>query len=85
MLVDTVILPLFIGNEFFITDDPVIATPLGANDVRHGNRQTVSHRSTKHLSLNSLFLRSLGDQDGITPLVITHYFSLFNCNYITYS
>ena len=68
----TVVLPLFIGNEFFITDDPVIATPLGANDVRHSNRHTVSHCSSERLSLNSLFLRSLGDQDGIAPLVTTH-------------
>ena len=67
---------LFIGNEFFITDNPVIATPLGANDVRHGNSQTVSHRSSKRLSLNSLFLRSLGDQDGIAPLVINTLFFL---------
>ena len=70
-------LSLFIGNEFFITDDAaaaVITTPLRANDVRHDydDRKTVSHHSSKCLSLNSLFLQSLGDEDGIASMVIIH-------------
>jgi len=39
-----------------------------ANDVKVSKngekRKSVSCHSTKHLSLNSLFLRSLGDDDG---------------------
>lgn len=43
------------------------ASPLRANDVKRKNedsRKTVSCHSSKHLSLNSLFLQSLGDEDS---------------------
>lgn len=59
------------GNDFFIMDDTAMTTttanPLRANDVKRKNedsRKTVSCHSSKHLSLNSLFLQSLGDEDS---------------------
>ena len=70
-----------IGNEFFITDNSMITLPLRANDVKHDNnddnKKAVSQHSFKHLSLNSLFLQSLGDQDGIAPMVVIHLLAIY--------
>ena len=58
----------------------MVTLPLRANDVKHdnnNNKKAVSLHSSKRLSLNSLFLQSLGDKDGITPMVII--FSSFTC------
>lgn len=68
----------YTGDDFFITDDTTImatttASPLRTNDVKHendDNRKTVSHRSAKPLSLNSLFLQSLGDDKSVPPVMM---------------
>lgn len=55
------------------------ASPLRANDVKHKNED--KRKTSKHLSLNSLFLQSLGDEDSslLVTMLLTMLLSLYYC------